>query len=119
MMDGSDAALDVLRNDTDTSQAAALGRAQKIVKDFPKALSRLGLLEEWTALAGGRDYDLETVEHLLCGWYGVVPSRIRAAVSALHLQGLYATQPSPALSVWSSVVFLNLTLAFSQVVQLC
>ena len=38
------------------------------MKDFPAALRRIGLEEEWKAVANGRAYDLEAAEHNLCGW---------------------------------------------------
>ena len=72
LMDGGAAAYDVLNDDQDINQEEALARARAIVKDFPKALKRIGLEEEWNAVAGGRKYDLEAAEHNLCGWYSAV-----------------------------------------------
>ena len=54
LMDGGEAAYDVLNDDQDINQEEALARARAIVKDFPAALRRIGLEEEWKAVAGGR-----------------------------------------------------------------
>lgn len=102
MLDGGEDSYGVLWHDTDTNQAAALVRAQTVVRDFPLALRRLGLQDAWQAVAGGREYDLETAEHLLCGWYGVVPARIRSAVCALDLSGLDPRKAGGAHSVSTS-----------------
>ena len=66
-MDGGAAAYDVLNDDQDINQEEALARARAIVRDFPAALRRIGLEEEWNAVANGRAYDLEAAEHNLCG----------------------------------------------------
>ena len=55
------------------SQSDTLRIAQRIIKDFPAALKRLKLTKAWHEAAGygglkSRPMDLETVEHLLCGW---------------------------------------------------
>ena len=68
LMDGGEAAYDVLNDDQDINQEEALARARAIVKDFPAALRRIGLEKEWKAVANGRTYDLEAAEHNLCGW---------------------------------------------------
>jgi hypothetical protein len=99
LMDGGAAAYDVLNDDQDINQEEALARARAIVRDFPAALRRIGLEEEWNAVAGGRAYDLEAAEHNLCGWYGVVPGRIRAAAAAV---GLHVPAKASSHSVSSS-----------------
>ena len=99
LMDGGDAAYDVLNDDQDINQEEALARARAIVKDFPKALKRIGLEKEWKAVANGRAYDLEAAEHNLCGWFGVVPGRIRAAAAAV---GLHVPAKASSHSVSSS-----------------
>ena len=99
LMDGGEAAYDVLNDDQDINQEEALARARAIVKDFPAALERIGLAKEWKAVAGGRKYDLEAAEHNLCGWYGVVPGRIRAAAAAV---GLHVPAKASSHSVSSS-----------------
>ena len=58
-----------------------LERSQRIVSAMPAALERMGLWKEWVRLSGGRAYDLETAEHLLCGWYGKVPGMCRDALA--------------------------------------
>ena len=55
--------------------------------------------KEWNAVAGGRKYDLEAAEHNLCGFYGVVPGRIRAAAAAV---GLHVPAKASSHSVSSS-----------------
>ncbi len=99
MMDGGEEAYDVINDDQDINQEEALERARAIVKDFPAALRRIGLEEEWNAVANGRAYDLEAAEHNLCGWYGVVPGRIRAAAAAV---GIHVPAKASSHSVSSS-----------------
>jgi hypothetical protein len=99
LMDGGAAAYDVLNDDQDINQEEALARARAIVKDFPAALRRIGLEKEWKAVAGGRKYDLEAAEHNLCGFYGVVPGRIRAAAAAV---GIHVPAKASSHSVSSS-----------------
>ena len=99
LMDGGEAAYDVLNDDQDINQEEALARARAIVKDFPQALKRIGLEKEWNAVAKGRAYDLEAAEHNLCGWYGVVPGRIRSAAAAV---GLHVPAKASSHSVSSS-----------------
>ena len=99
LMDGGEAAYDVLNDDQDINQEEALARARAIVKDFPAALRRIGLEKEWNAVAGGRKYDLEAAEHNLCGWFGVVPGRIRAAAAAV---GIHVPAKASSHSVSSS-----------------
>ena len=99
LMDGGEAAYDVINDDQDINQEEALARARAIVKDFPKALKRIGLEKEWKAVANGRAYDLEAAEHNLCGWFGVVPGRIRSAAAAV---GLHVPAKASSHSVSSS-----------------
>ena len=99
LMDGGEAAYDVLNDDQDINQEEALARARAIVRDFPAALRRIGLEEEWNAVANGRAYDLEAAEHNLCGWFGVVPGRIRAAAAAV---GIHVPAKASSHSVSSS-----------------
>ena len=98
-MDGGAAAYDVLNDDQDINQEEALARARAIVRDFPQALKRIGLEKEWKAVANGRAYDLEAAEHNLCGFYGVVPGRIRAAAAAV---GIHVPAKASSHSVSSS-----------------
>ena len=74
-------------------------RRSGCAQDFPAALRRIGLEKEWNAVAGGRKYDLEAAEHNLCGWFGVVPGRIRAAAAAV---GLHVPAKASSHSVSSS-----------------
>ena len=65
-------ARDQLANDKSVSQASTIPRAEKIRAEFSEALKRTGLEGAWHKASKGREYDLETVEHSLCGFYGVL-----------------------------------------------
>ena len=67
ILDGG--AAEVCEFDQDVPQAAALPRARRILEEFPKALKRIKLDEKWKVRAHGRQFDLETLEHSLCGYY--------------------------------------------------
>jgi len=54
------------------SQAVTIPRAVEIRSKFRDALIRTKLERSWEDRAFGREYDLETVEHSLCGFYGVM-----------------------------------------------
>lgn len=84
LMDGCAEARAVLDKDTDAKQGETLARARRIVADWPQALSRMGLADAWDGLARGRTYDLETAEHLLCGFYGLVPDLMRRCSKAVQ-----------------------------------
>ena len=75
-------AANVLESDKDANQAATLQRAKKILADFPAALERTKLDKSWARCAQGRAYDLETIEHSLCGFYGVMKRKIPKVLAA-------------------------------------
>jgi len=66
---GSDLLANLKQN---VSQSSTIPRAVIIRNKFQDALIRTKLDESWTDRANGRKYDLETVEHSLCGFYGVM-----------------------------------------------
>ena len=69
-------AVEVLEFDRDTNQEKALNRGKRILNEFPLALKRMGLNEEWTIYSQGREFDLETCEHMLCEFYGSLKGTI-------------------------------------------
>ncbi|KAL9183375.1 hypothetical protein ACHAXT_005162, partial [Thalassiosira profunda] len=72
----------VLETDKDTSQAVALERAKRILAEFGTALKRTGVDKNWNECARGRPYDLETLEHSLCGFYGVLVDHCTNVIEA-------------------------------------
>jgi len=63
---------DQLAYDKSVTQPSTIPRAAKIRAEFSEALKRTGLEGAWRNASKGREYDLETVEHSLCGFYGVL-----------------------------------------------
>lgn len=80
IVDGGAAA--VLEHDKDSSQEKTLERARRILADFPAALKRTELEDAWNGRARGRPYDLETLEHSLCDFYGALAHRGAGAIRA-------------------------------------
>ena len=63
---------DQLAYDKFVKQSSTIPRAAKIRIEFSEALKRTGLEGAWHNASKGREYDLETIEHSLCGFYGVL-----------------------------------------------
>jgi len=61
-----------LENNNNVPQEETIERAVIIRNEFEAALDRTNLTANWADRAGGRMYDLETIEHSLCGFYGVM-----------------------------------------------
>ena len=78
ILDGE--AAEVCKFDQDAPQAVTLSRAKRILEEFPKALKRIKLDEMWKIRAHGRQFDLETLEHSLCGYYCAFHNLVESAI---------------------------------------
>ena len=78
ILDGG--AADVCEFDRDLPQAATLPIARRILEEFPEALKRIKLDEKWKLRAGDRQFDLETLEHSLCGYYCVFHDLVESVI---------------------------------------
>ena len=82
-------------------RSLVLKTAQDIVKSFKDVMDELGLREQWEAHRCGREMDLETVEHHLCGLFGrYVPMLGKAANPSANVSSKHAASTSEKGAEW-------------------